>query len=64
MAEKKKTSKKKTAVKVTKKQTESVHVGGCCQSYPIPSPKETLSSFGKWVVRGWNRFYSLLRNGE
>lgn len=60
----KKKASKKTSAKTTKKQTETVHIGGCCQSYPIPSPIETLSSFGKWVVRKWNRFYSLLRNGK
>lgn len=60
----KKKASKKASVKVTKKEIKTVHIGNCCQSYPIPSLEETLSSFGKWVVRSWNRFYSLLRNGK
>jgi hypothetical protein len=59
----KKKASKKTSAKTTKKQTETVHIGGCCQSFPIV-PTETLSAFGKWVVRSWNKFYSLLRNGK
>ena len=54
----KKKASKKASVKVTKKQVETIHIDN------TPSLEETLSSFGKWVVRSWNRFYSLLRNGK